>query len=872
VGGLAVTRVGRTLSISIGGRLLVPLDLPPEGPAERIGCSYALALSATGWTVEGGPRELSETGDLDAMPKVTGLFSELDLRAEGAPTIELVSTIHATRTTTLQAVAWLGAAIAALLSLLLVTRSARGGRPWPALIRSLGDAATHARPIDAVVAVLLLAWWVLSPVFYDDGWVLVRQRNFADSGGFSAYYSSFGVNLPLDYWLEWVEHWLFQSTSSVLVLRLPALGALAATWVICRWILRRALASSGGHDRYALLALGAAFAVGAMAWGMTLRPEPVLALLVAGVLACTVRFAERETTGPPALAAVLVVLALAAHPAGIAALAPLAVAGPRLVRWARPRLAIVATIVLASLSLLATLAVVGSDAEQRRADTQSLRAYGDEVAGWRGELDRYSLLSQAPYGAALRRASVALILLAVLGYLLRRRAARRNVLLDLPSAALGVSLVLFLATPSKWPWHFGALIGLAAVAVATETRRLVENARESRGWDARPLIVVGAAALAAAWSWFPRLHWNALDLRTLDWTLGIESRVTLAKIAGAAPVVLLAGLLLFGLLRRRHNLALAPWRAAALTAPVVALPLIVFTVGVLAADTAKTSSWTLGRQNLESLTSGAGCGVADDALVPVLGSMRALAAAGDDATENRALAPAPVQAVRRFTLGPAPSTTAPARSAWFVLPPSGRFGFFLTGAPGAEDALEIEWGRRSGDRVSPIRRDRVSVDVAGGLSPKLVPWRFYPAGQLPAAPPEAGAVRFVLGSRVVPSGQVALTSPVTYRNQPLADLLRSQTPPALILPDLVLYVPCAGQPEVSQGSAESPGVVLGFTHTLWPIGSGTSPFDGVADVHQLTALPLTDSAEPPRGLIAYVADLSAPGAALAPPERELLVS
>ena len=115
-----------------------------------------------------------------------------------------------------------------------------------------------------------------------------------------------------------------------------------------------------------------------------------------------------------ALAAVLVVLSVSAHPTGIVALAPLLVALPAFVRWVRfrPNRVVLATIAIAAVALLGTLVMLYSDFEQRRADATALRTYGDETAGWRDELSRYSQLSQAPYGAALRRGSVALLLLA----------------------------------------------------------------------------------------------------------------------------------------------------------------------------------------------------------------------------------------------------------------------------------------------------------------------------------------------------------------------------------------------------------------------------------------------------------------------------
>ena len=57
-------------------------------------------------------------------------------------------------------------------------------------------------------------------------------------------------------------------------------------------------------------------------------------------------------------------------------------------------------------------------------------------------------------------------------------------------------------------------------------------------------------------------------------------------------------------------------------------PLILFTVGVLARDLQRTDGWTLTRQNLESIVGRAGCGLADDATASLWGSASSLPAVG----------------------------------------------------------------------------------------------------------------------------------------------------------------------------------------------------------------------------------------------------
>ena len=530
------------------------------------------------------------------------------------------------------------------------------------------------------------------------------------------------------------------------------------------------------------------------------------------------------------------------------------------------RLSTVGTIVLAAAALVGILALLGSDLEQLRTNTASLRAHGQETAGWRDELTRYSLLSRALYGPPLRREWVALALLGVLAYLLRRRRPRADPLLDLAAPALGVALVLLIATPSKVPWHFGTLIAVAAVAAACETARLLEEARAAQGWQMRPFVVIAAAVVAAAWSWSPRNIWSDLDLRTLQWTLGVERRLTFAKAAGIAPLLLLGVLALVEVTRRRRrNLAAVPWRTAAWSVPVIAVPLILFTAGVFAADAAKTDSWTLTRQNLQTLGGRLDCGLADGALVPVRASMQGLRPVATTSAPAAAwLPPTPVPGLRPFALAPTGSGALPDHSQWFRLVPGRRMGFFLTGTPNSADTLALEWGRMRKTRVERLGAAGVAGDFATDARPDIPYWRFYSAGSLPRAPADATLVRFVLATNTsTPSGiALGLTPPVTYDDERLVRVLEHGGR-TLALPNLVTYFPCLRQPRLA-GTAEVPERIVAFRDSTWPLGNGTSPFDELTDVYPLVRLPLSDSPDPPGEVAVYEVDRRIAGAAVAP--------
>jgi len=844
-GGLAVTRARRVISVNVGEVTLARIRLPSFAPAP--GCAYRLAITGGRWTITGGAGAPARSGETTP-PIVSGLFSNLDLRQQPAPSVRVTTAVYGYQSTIPQTVLRILAVLAAVAALVLV---AAPGRPrWrPGVWRSLGV-------LDAVVVVVLLVWWVLGPSFYDDGWIEATQRNFAPGDGFSSYYDSFAVTSPLQYWLEWIEHPLYDATHSLALLRIPALVCLLAIWFVCRWMLGRLAPAA---SRAASWALAAGFLTGAFAWGMTLRPEPVIALLVTAAAACTVRFIDRGGTGPLAAIAVLAALALAAHPAGLITLAPVIVAAPAVLRWARPRLAEAATLVLAAGALLAVLALLGSDLRHLSDTVSSLRAFGVEVSGWRDELTRYTLLGRDLYGAPLRRLWVVLALLAVFAYLLRARQPDERATLNMPAAAVGVGLLLLVVTPSKLPWHFGVMIGLAAVALAAETERL---ARGAWRWHVRPFLVVGAGSVAAAWAWFPRNTWADLDLRTLDWTLGVERHLTFAKLAGAVPVLVLIALALWELRPgRRRRLETVPWRAAAWMVPAVALPLIVFTLGVLAVDAHKTDSWTLARQNLDTLRGDTGCGLADDSLVPSRESMRPLASLGRIRDTEAWLPQSPANAIPTFALEP-PSPERPARSPWFAVNRGRRTGFFLTGIPSAGESITADWGRSRGSQVAPLSSGGVAADLSGDARPELGYWRFEGTGALPAAPSGADALRFTVGTGGAPAAGIGLTPPVSYQDEALTRLLTRG--PAIALPNLLTYFPCLRLPPVRRGVADVPKAIVAFRDSMWPIGAGTSAFDQVTDLYPLVRLPLSDSAVQPDDVVVYVVDTHRPGAALAP--------
>ena len=854
----AITRSGDELTYAIGDTILarVPVDRAPASAD----CRYRITFEDGNWSLSGSAEDLELGGDLGYMPVVSGLVSELDLRGSDAPSASVRTRVHATGTTTLQAIGWTGAALASIVALALVAFARLPSKPTKTLAAALRTAVRGVRAVDAVVGVSLLGWWVLSPAFFDDGWTIARQRGFESSRGFSSYFNGLATNLPNDYWFDWLQHWVTQSFQTLLILRIPTLLCLAAVWALCRWAFGRIVPSGVRIRGLPEWILASAFLTGAMAWGMTLRPEPIIAVLVTCTLACAIWFSEGGGARPLALIAVLVPLAATGHHAGIVLLAPIIVIAGPVLRWARTEFPTAVAIVTSAFALLITLAFVGSDVAQRADDTRATRVYGTVTDTWRDEASRYDYLSFGVAANPLRRGWVVLVGLTVLAFVLRRR--RKRTPLDIASASLGVALILLVATPTKWPWHFGALVGIAAVAVASETTRLRTDAADARGWSARPFVVIGAALLALVWAAGIREPWNPHDLRSLDWN--VSTSWFQAETIAVGFGILFAGAVLIAR-RRARPLATAPWTVATSASLLITLPLIGLTVGILGADAVRTDGWTLTRQNLKVLRGDAGCGLGDDLLVPAMDSVRSLSTIDADRGRIPAWLPLlPVDDVGAVALGPLPG--GPAESPWYRLGPDVQIGIFVSGPPGSSNTLSLEWGQDRRGAIERVGKDRFFVDDRPHAEDALA-WKFVLASELPRAPLDADAVRVVFEDRIFRGLSVGVSAPVTYTRRTLTEQIDDGTSPALIHPIVLPYYPCARQPTIRNGVAETPSSIITRLDTSDPVQMvGTSPFEGLLDMYTLHRLAFGDSQNPLDDSIAFAVDKRIRGAIEASPD------
>ena len=772
------------------------------GPATR--CRLDVSLRGTGWTVRQSG-VLDRSGTLASPARVFGLITQLDLRVHPALGVTIRPIAQDTRASTAQTALRMLAALLLVAATVLVL-SAGPRRRAPTFRR------VRVAPQDFVVAFVLAAWWLLAPLHYDDGWVRARQTNSLASGGFSNYYEHWGSNLPLDVWLEWLQRLVVAHTSALAVDRLPSMLLLAATWCVCRVSLARSLGRSPTGREPAWWAAALTFCLGSMAFGVTLRPEPMVALLATAVLASCLAYLAKPAIDVLLFALVLCGLAVTVHPAGAVAGAPLVLCLPQIVRDARARISISVLPLLAALLIggawTLLLAFMDADTQSRETDADLIRSAGGHSDGILQELQRYGRLGEN--GASpVRRLFVGLLLLAAvtgIAALLRRRPLATC----LPSASVAVSLLLLSITPSKWIWHFGALIGVGAVAVGFETYRLGDARSSQRARTAFAAAVAGIALAAAV----EANHSGPLDTGRLDWSV-IPAWYLLALLAAGAGV-LVAGR---RKLPRRPTLVVLP----AILASTIGMTMLLFT-----ADTAATSGWTAARQAAASLVGRDACGVASDLVVAAPSGARL--AAPDVASPSRRLS----------SVAGTPAEVSPAlldaagETRWFDV---GRapIGLFIGGSWAPRQALLVSWGRRGASGVERLGSGEADLRQSTE-GPDFAHWRFVTEASFPTRPLGAKMVRFRLG-RPTGRSSARITSPTTSVDMPLSRLLERKETRSLVSPFLFEAMPCASLPSLAYGVAAPPEVLVEYDPGP-PLTAPTSPFVGLSEVFDVDRFPV----------------------------------
>ncbi len=840
--GLVVETDAGLLRVLLNGRLV------RADPPAPVGCDVRVDSDDAGTTVSSGSGPPTELPG-EPVPEVFAFTTDLTPEeASGTTATARTRTWFESRPSGVKTAMTVAHALLVLSSLALLARwgldrSRRGHEREQEEQRRERAAGRGVRlACDAAVLAVLSVWLVIAPQTDDDGYATMTVRNGLVSGDIGNYYHWMNASEAPFTVVQRIVEPLTALTTEPVWLRLPSWVAGIVTWfVVSRGVLGAVLprAGRGGLTR-------AAAALAFLAWwlpfGLGVRPEPLVALAAAGVLALLLRGTAPTARHPLlqlAAAALLAGTALAITPSSVVVLAPVLVFLPRIWRvlWAAAGgswTSLAGLVALLGCTASTGLVLMFTDQSWHGVAkaTELHQSIGPNLA-WYEEIVRYSfLLGGGGQGTATKRLPVLLTigLLLVVGLLVARRVREldgfRDAHLVAASAALGIGLLM--VTPSKWSHHFGSLVGLTVPFIVVAAALLVRIARErprDRGVLVVGLFGTGLLALAAALTfsgtnaWFLYseygLPYRDVPVKPFGIPLG-NPLVWLAVAAGGTVVVLW-----------RRSPRTGSRAAAAVLAPVVltgtalltSVTLLVGGFSAAAVRQAAVDGYSLAEVNLASLTGGT-CALTEAVEVAVDVPGGALTPAEGEASGSGFVAgegyppgspppgpPRPGSATQLWgSLTGGDRTTGTLVTPWFTLPEltdAHDVAVSVAGRTGGANRLELEFGRSDGGDVTALGRGALDDGPAG-----LPDWR--PLG-LPAAAVPAGAdrVRVVATDTATDGGGwLAVTEPRVRTVQDLQTFLDGRGP---VLPDWPLswHVPCVRDvPVVADGLAETPEVLL----------------------------------------------------------------
>lgn len=493
--GLVVATTRGIVTVTASGAEVLRQPLPPGD------CTYQIIADPGGLRVFRAGAEVASRTDLltpqvaelqtDALTRTTGLSVQLhtDARYQSVPTsLKTVLVIaHGLTLVALLVLAW---------------------RWWR------GDGAGLVRPrpswADAVVVAVSLAWVVIGPVNIDDSWYLLMARNAMQSGYIGNVIYQFNVTenpfsasqYVMQAWGGLAGNW------SLAWMRLLPLGYGLASYALLRVLVATVLGrvarrkATGGVNTVPW-AVAAAHLLWWLPYGMTLRPEPLIALGTAAVFVLAELARQRRSVGVFASAIALAALTVTVSPTGVVAAMPLVLCLPWLWQWWRAATVLnrLAAVLLAAAATSIVIPVAFADATLGDVlESVAVHRWYYKQNAWYEEYLHYAnLLVGDERGAWGKRVPVLLTLAVLFAVALRagRRsgtAGRRGQLLGTAAVITALSLATLALTPTKWVNHFGAIAAPATVLLAAA---LIRSPLPQRV-GAAPLAISMGALVAAA--------------------------------------------------------------------------------------------------------------------------------------------------------------------------------------------------------------------------------------------------------------------------------------------------------------------------------------------------------------------------------------
>ncbi|MGH3834863.1 MAG: arabinosyltransferase domain-containing protein [Pseudonocardiaceae bacterium] len=811
--GLVVAAAQGTVTVTASGAELTREALPAGD------CSYQVLADAGGIRVSRDGADIGTRADLlvpqvaqlqtDAVERTSGLTVSLhtDARYQSSPTLLKTALLvaHGLALTVLLVLAW---------------------RWW----RGDGPGLVRPRPswADAVVFGASLIWVVLGPVNIDDSWYLLMARNAMDSGYIGNVIYQFNVTenpfstsqYVMQAWGTAGDNW------SLGWMRLLPLGYGLVSYALLRVLVATVLGRAAQRPLVPW-AVAAAHLLWWLAYGITLRPEPLIAMGAAAVLVLAELARRRRSVGVLAAATAVAALTVTVSPTGLVASAPLVLCLPWLWQWWRAcdLAGRVAAVLLAGAA--ASIVVPVGFADATLGDVlESIavhRWYYRQHAWYEEHLHYANLLVADDRGAWGKRLPVLLtlgVLLAVAIGAGRRggTGGRTGRLLGETAAITAIGLVAMVLTPTKWVNHFGAIAAPATVLLAAA---VIRSPLPRRAGVAA--IAIGTAGLVAAASvsfagpnlWRPYSDWG----QPFGNHILIDTPYLQSLLAPSAGPLSLRNPLLWlavagaGWWWMRRRGWPGPDRAVLVTATGlgVVLMLAVFTVAPLRQHPGSS----VALMNLRALT-GDSCGLATSVTVfvnaePGLGPATGTAALTGDMRE----APLPDSTLTDSARQPLNSTvwhddvsggtgTGTLQTPWYPLPgpvPDGRVVVPLLGTLTKNQRLAVQVG--AGNPAAPDLVRTVPLDPIG----ESTGWTEVTVALGDAGLDAPSAVRVIAQDRVRgPGSWLAVAQPRLAVPRPVTDVIAGRP----VFADQVSagLWPCQDQITVRNGLVQAPQVRL----------------------------------------------------------------
>ncbi|APT93571.1 arabinosyltransferase [Corynebacterium phocae] len=600
-----------------------------------------LAVTEDALTVRLG--KYTEETEEDLRPQVTGVYTELEDTPEAMAAlgelrvdVEINSRFTSAPTLLKLLAMWLGLAMV-MVSLFALARidrldgHRRGFMPttWKQI-----------RPLDAVVAAVLLFWYVLGANTSDDGYILTMARVSENADYMANYYRWYGVpESPFGSPYYDLLGIMAQISTASIFMRLPSLVAALCVWfILSREILPRfgGIVNSGrvGHWTAALM-----FLAFWLPYNNGTRPEPMVALGVMFTWASFERAIATRRLLPAAVGTIAATVTLAVGPTGLFAVGVFLVSLPQVFRILGERAraagwpAVVAPFLACGTAIM--VLVFGDQTLAAVLESTSVRAAVGPALPWYSEYVRYATLFDVSVDGSLTRRFAVIVMFACLSLIAYAFIKDQRVVgaETGPTARLlmimGLSAFFLMFTPTKWTHHFGVYAGVAGVIAALGAVVLYQIARRSsraRTFALAAVVFLMAISLAG---WNAYWYVSSFGIPWWDRTVQLKGVEANSVVLVIALLILAAGIAQSVRAEQRKDsfatqqafaanerARMSSW-AGLMSAPIAIACAAVITLSLLSVAKAYVDQWpaySIGKGNLAALA-GNSCGMANDVLV-----------------------------------------------------------------------------------------------------------------------------------------------------------------------------------------------------------------------------------------------------------------